>query len=350
MSAIDVLEVKYLPHFAKNFARLTPPARAARKALGIVVLFLIKSHSMRRLLSADAAARPQLHLMDRIQAVYLTLVWLGTIGAVIYWIAIAFIALLGVPAALKISIDDIFAGSAGRPIWILISIALFVIIADAVRRTILEPLDQWAAESFAGVEYQINDKHFLAVPSAILDAIEYARQRGNGPVDLVSFSLGSLLATDVIFPRKKRERVCSQRLAIDNWVTIGYPYDLVRRLLPDYFKRRQEPVVEFRHWINVVVKDDFLATNFTKNDERGIHVLGSDLPIAPDTLLPPFKPEGHVGHAWWDVVKPLRRVVNHRIYWNDEDARAPTCFREVVDKTGWTEEVLAWIKGPTSEQ
>jgi hypothetical protein len=161
-----------------------------------------------------------------------------------------------------------------------------------IRKTFIEPRDQQGVESFAGLEYQLDDKRFLAVPNAILDAIGYARTRGCGSVDLLAFSLGSLLATDAIFPRQKRERVWSPALAIENWITIGYPYDLIYWRRPDYFDRRQNPVVEFRHWINVVVKDDFLGTSFTKDDERGIRVLDSKEVYTPDKPLQPFKPEG----------------------------------------------------------
>jgi hypothetical protein len=313
------------------------------------VLGLIRSRSARRATHATAAAaRPQLGRLDRVQAAWLTFVTLLAIGSVIYWIGIGIIAVFGVPALFDISLDDIrniFDDI--RNIWVVIPIALFLIVAEAIRKTFIEPFDQQGVEAFAGLEYQLDDKRFLAVPNAILDAIGYARNRGYGSVDLLAFSLGSLLATDAIFPRQKRERVWSPPLAIENWITIGYPYDLIHWQRPDYFDRRQNPVVEFRHWINVVVKDDFLGTTFTKGDERGIRVLDSREVYAPDKPLQPFRPEGHVEpDPWWDLIRPLRRAINHRVYWDDEDARAPTCFREVVHKAGWTEEVLTSLTGP----
>jgi hypothetical protein len=54
-----------------------------------------------------------------------------------------------------------------------------------------------------------------------------------------------------------------------------------------------------------------------------------------------------VGKGWHDVFL-LRRAVNHRIYWDVEDSRAPTCFADIIDEkaAGWTSEVLAIMREP----
>lgn len=350
--ALDILEVKYLPRFARRFKALSPLARALR-AFWLLSRSAIDSVCRRRPTLASKADQPQdaLNRLDRIQAVWLTVINLLTIGSVIYWLGIGALTVFGVPAFFGVSFDDILSAfgegrtAEAKSVWMLIVIAVFLVLAAALRKTI-ESWEQVAVESFAAIEYQLDDRRFLAAPNAILDAIDFATKRGYATVDLLSLSLGAVLATDSIFPRRARERVWSPPLAIENWITLGYPYDLIRWSCPDYFAARQPAAVEIHHhWINVVVQDDFLGTLFTKGDGRGIRVHCSDA-RAPDISPKPFKPESRVRAGRRDWFTPLRRAFNHRIYWDDEDVRAPTCFAAFVDAevAGWTTEVLAVVR------
>jgi hypothetical protein len=220
--------------------------------------------------------------------------------------------------------------------------AVFLILAAVLRRSIIEPINLSAIESFSAMEYQLDDSRFLATPNAILDAIDYAKKCGYETVDLLSFSLGSLLSTDAIYPRKKRKQTWSPQLEIENWITIGYPYDLTSWSRPDYFSDRQSAAIDYRHWINVVVQLDFLGTTFSKGDGRGISVKGDANLYAPDVKRE-FKPTNMKSRNCKDWFIPMRRTFNHRIYWDDENARASTCFDQIVDESeaGWTREILA---------
>lgn len=318
---LDVLEVKYLNRFARTFAPLSPLARAAR---ALWVLYRFRRAKLRSSRMATGAEQPGLTPEDRNQARWLDLVALGTIGSVAYWLVIGMAAL-----GFSIVLEEI-AG------WMVIPAALLLVLAEAVRKPFLEPFDRWAIEAFAGAEYQIDDKRFLAVPNAILDAIAYARQRNYGAVDLLTFSLGSLLATDTIFPRGERGPTCAPGLTIDNWITIGLPYDLIRHHLPAYFENRQPPRVRYSNWINVVVQDDFLGTAFRAGDHRGIRVSDVEAPYAPNDPVKPLMLSGYrPSDTKQDRWRPLRRVINHRIYWDDEDARAPSCFDLIVGRAQW---------------
>ncbi len=85
----------------------------------------------------------------------------------------------------------------------IITVTVFLVLAAAFRKVIIEPLEQLAVEVFAFMDYQLDDRRFLAAPNAILDAIDYASKRGYESVDLLSLSLGAVLATDAIFPRRR---------------------------------------------------------------------------------------------------------------------------------------------------
>lgn len=198
------------------------------------------------------------------------------------------------------------------------------------------------------MDYQLDDRRFLAAPNAILDAIDFASKRGYESVDLLSLSLGAVLATDAIFPRHKRSLIWSPQLVIENWITLGYSCSMIQRTYPMYFMNRQPPVVHIRrHWINVAVEDDFLGSTFTENDNKcGICVKQKKDILAPSVNLQ-FKPKSRWKKGnLWDYFIPLRRVVNHRIYWDDEDVRAPTCFDAVItaESAGWKMEVQKCLR------
>jgi hypothetical protein len=345
---LDILEVKYLRRFARRFERL-PPLVRAMKAFWLLVRTAINIGCARRAARTTKANQPQgaPNRLDRIQAVLLQLVTMAAIGSMVYWLVVGAVAVLGVPAAFNVGFD-VLLGAFGtgrtaeaKSVWMIIVIAVFLVLAAALRKTFFESLDRSAVESFATMEYYLDDRRYLAAPNAILDAIDFATKRGYGTVDLLSFSLGAVLTTDAIFPRRVREQVWSPPLAIENWITLGYPYDLTRWSRPDYFDERQPAIVDFRRWINVVVQDDFLGTTFTEGDGRGIRVSHCSHARAPDVNPKPFEPESRVRAGRRDWFVPLRRFVNHQMYWDDEDARAPTCFAALVDAeaAGWTTEV-----------
>jgi hypothetical protein len=268
---------------------------------------------------------------------------LATVGSIAYWLGVGVLAMFGINSF--DSILNVFSPQQAveaKSIWMLMVIAVLLIIATTLQKTLIAPLEQTGVESLTGMEYQLDDSRFLATPNAILDAINVAAQRGYETIDLLSFSLGAVLATDAIFPRRARQQLGAPPLVIENWITLGYPYDLIRWYSPGYFTERQPARVDFHRWVNVVVQDDFLGTKFSEGDGRGIHLNGRSGVRAPD-LNHTFPAEQRVGVGWQDWFRPGHRLVNHRIYWDDEDARAPTCFAGIVDveATGWARGLLA---------
>ena len=349
---LDILEVKYLARFAGRFARLPALARAL-KALWLLLRGAIKIVRTRLARTTKSEQRASAFTpLDRIQATWLNLVVLASIGSAVYWLVVGLVAVFGVPAAFGDSDDGLFelleslGTGKSESLWAMVAIAALFVLAVALQKTFIEALDRFAVESFAVLEYQLDDRRFLAVPNAVLDAIGFAGERGYEKIDLLSLSLGAMLASDAIFPRKARKRVWSPPLAIENWITLGYPFDLIRSSNADYFAKRSPAVVDVRRWINVVVQDDFLGTDFKEGEARGIEVIGADMPRAPNVDVGPLELERWVEQDWRDWFVPLRRAVNHRIYWDDEDARAPTCFSALVDAeaVGWTADVLATMK------
>jgi hypothetical protein len=336
---IDILEIKYLRRFARPVARLTALARAG-KALYITLSYWRKS----RYAKGAAPCAPRLRTEDKKRVRQLKSVSLALAGYLILWVILAAVAGIAVVGAVGVNIEP-------GHVWPVIAIALFAGLAETVRKNLFEPYEPWAAEAFSSAAYQLDDRGFRTVPNAILDGIEYARQRADGPVDLFGFSLGSLLTADAIFPRQQRQQVWSPSLSIENWITAGFPHYFIEADLPGYFADRRGRTVRFEQWLNIVVLGDFLGTDFEQDRERGIHVAGADGPYRPQSVT--FKPEepgeesAQGRTAWWHSLNPKLIARKHRIYWDDQDPRAPTCFGQIADAAGWTQQVAESLGVPS---
>lgn len=345
-TVIDVLEIKYLPRFTRGFAKLPAAARALK---GLWVLCRWVWAKARAVLgpNRDRGERQAggLRPLDKVQARLMAGITIGTIGSVVYWVCVGLAVSFTAPA-FAFSVEDIlgiFSGgnhSAGHSgvhgPWVLVLGAILLIFAESVRKLLIEPLDLWAVDSFSFIDYQLDDRRFMATPSAILDAVEFAKRRGYAGIDLMTFSMGAVLAADAIFPRKARPSLGAPNRTIDHWITIGFPYDLICLSAPRYFSGRSGPLMEVRNWMNIAVPDDFIGTVFTDPPMRGIALEGCGSMRTPDQEELMRDHPRHVAPKWLDCILPLRRTRNHLIYWDDEDACAPTCFSCFVDAVGWT--------------
>jgi len=314
--ALELLEIKYLPRLTRDFARL-PGWRRGLRALGLIWDSVRRARRWRQSAGGGQAAF-RLPRLDRAQALVQSIVSLDIMLALLGWLAIGTLVAWGLGQA-KLE----------APL-----LAAIVAVLATGARTLPQnkSRDQSAVESFSFLDYQMNGEAFLSIPNAVLDTIVLAKQRGCQTVDLLGFSLGSVLAVDTLFARRP---LAAEALPIDNLITIGFPYDLIRSATPDYFENRLPPTLTARHWINVVVKDDFLATPFRPGDGRAI-VLADGTARTPDVSLsaPCDDARWKQPNPVWDWLSP-RRLINHHIYWNDEDPWAPTCFHEVAGRAGW---------------
>jgi hypothetical protein len=350
-TVLEVLEVKYQPRFVGRFARFSPLQRAWM-ALQLLVRSVLASGRARwRARTAHSGQGMLSRRLDRLQWFWLSVVRLLALLSLAYWIFVGAFALF---AGLGFSTADILGaiGATPKPKGTEIKsatiyIAMILVVVTIIRYALIDWLDRLGIEAFAALEYQLDDSRYLAATNALLDGIEFAARRDYGKLDLLSFSFGTIIAADAIFPRRKRNSVWSPPLAIDHWITVGFPYDMVVSYLPGYFSGRQAATIDVRRWINIVAEDDFLSTRFSDGDGRGIRAGGGSHLRAPDLNPTPVDSERRITAGWLDAFILLRRIGNHRIYWDDEDARARTCFDRVVDETaaGWTTEVLAMLSG-----
>lgn len=336
---IDVIELKYLPRLVKWFSDLSPPAQAAW-ALWRTLRYTLRAPwvwARRRLQKdGDAAVEGHLDKLNKAQTRFLGLVKLVSMGAIIYWLLVAAASMLSVNELFNLNSEAVkkwFTWIAPIAVgFALVRLALKDCVDTHVRRAI---------DDYSAGEYYANHRRFAAIPNALLDAVLYTKDQGYGKVDLMSFSLGAVLSADAIHPKDKR--LWSRAPVVTNWITIGYPYDVIEWINPGYFRGRNEEVLTVTTWINVVVEDDFLASDFQQSPQRGIRLAQSGRVRSPDRNVF-FKPERRKERSLLDWFIPFRRVANHSLYWDDQDARASTCFDKVVIEAGWADDLRSMLR------
>lgn len=382
LTVLEFHEVKYVDEYLRRFRDLPPLGRAARALRAVGQFVKRKSCEQHRSppvptdAERDDATRksktvsrsktkarstPEIQrcaegssTLDKWQARSLFFLTTAAIGSVVYWLCVGAIALIGLPALFGDPVAQ-FWGITERPPtpvglteqtidWRHGVVIGVLGLAAALRRPLLADLEEDAVDFFTGIEYQADGRPFGTITSSILDAIIFGETRTPGKVDLLTFSLGTLLAADAIFPPGDRKHAWSPSATAGTWITAGFPYDILRSGLPTYFDNRQPPTVRFDRWMNLVVKYDLLGTHFGASDGRGIRVGLSDTVHAPSHRPEPFSPprKRPVKPRFSDVVFPRRRLVYHRLYWDDEDPRASTCFDQVVEEpdVGWAADML----------
>jgi hypothetical protein len=127
-------------------------------------------------------------------------------------------------------------------------------------------------------------------------------------IQLVSYSFGTLLAYDALFPRTKELQLDSQDLysKVNKLITVGFPYGLINVFLPKYYANRGRNLADGVDisWLNVFLKTDVFATEFllasheplqvTPNDEERVEGPNTSCPVL-DTMLG----GGYLAHTYY---------------------------------------------------
>jgi hypothetical protein len=159
----------------------------------------------------------------------------------------------------------------------------------------------------------------------VLTLLERVSERPEvGPIHLVGFSFGSLVAIDTVYPQSKPPTPRIGRLS--TLVTLGCPFDLVRILLPHYFEQRLGPGDARPHWLNIYDPIDLLGSNFRDDGKvepasRGVEIVGAIEPSCPDLNLP-WNGNQRLGAVTGLMLASLRV---HAQYWG-KDPQADTAL------------------------
>jgi hypothetical protein len=326
---VDIYEVDYVPAFVAPFVH----CNSFERALSAAGVF---GGSFARLRQVSRARSKG--FLDKVQGASLNLLMVFLAAYLLYWCALA---IAGVLAAFGITGTAVLQFGGWKLSTEETALA-FALVAGTAALTRLAThswfakIERSAIEYFALCRYLRNDGPFGACHAIIRDTVVELRRGGYERVDLMAFSLGCLIAGDAIWPRRAGLRATPDK--VDGFATIGYPYDLVRAAYGNYFTGRKAPALTIAgRWWNVTEPEDFLGSNFRDDHlnldpdpASGILHEGGTARPTHNIFFDASARIGKKAASWLDAVWPMRRVVNHRIYWDPADPRGESCFRQLV--------------------
>lgn len=159
--------------------------------------------------------------------------------------------------------------------------------------------------------------------------IEYiAEHENDSKIHIHSYSFGTILAYDLLFPIGNIPSKNSKRM-IEMLITIGSPYEFVKAYYPNFYDNRSLDLQETLQWINVYSISDAFATNFRKDTKIGTSefgLLNSSLkPINLNYEIAPVQSFSIVNFI------TLYHLKIHQHYW-DKSSQGQSCMRMVYNE------------------
>ena len=147
-------------------------------------------------------------------------------------------------------------------------------------------------------------------------------------IHLLTYSFGSIVAIDTLF-RSDQAAYPSYR-RIHSLVTIGSPFDVIYKIWPSYFKKRQK--IDGLHWINIFAPQDVLSSNFLKRTKAKTVRGAKSKSRAADTSSP--------------CVPGL--VPDLNLIYRPTDASDKLGFFDIISFVGLRTHTLYWERGKKS--
>lgn len=170
--------------------------------------------------------------------------------------------------------------------------------------------------------------------------LEHVLEAGPARVDVIAYSLGSMVALDALFPAGGSQAL--RRAKVTSLTTIGCPFDFVRTFWKDYFERR-DASGRVPEWRNVFSPVDLLGSNFANAGGEAAPTHGINAskragkPVAAVGGTPTAVPKKNI---YYDAMN--RRELSlldvltftawqaHTQYWVEGQPDADSCFKVFV--------------------
>ncbi|WP_138431630.1 hypothetical protein [Fodinibius saliphilus] len=142
-------------------------------------------------------------------------------------------------------------------------------------------------------------------------------------IHLLSYSFGSIIALDSLFPNDSP--LVPRFQMVDSLTTIGTPYDFISTYWPEYFNSRMQYDGVPRNWINIYMKSDVFGSNFTDSktgETSGIefhpdYCLDEKSSIAPNVNRLSGPNRSLKDYGWFNRLR-LIGFKTHSQYWEGE--------------------------------
>lgn len=163
-----------------------------------------------------------------------------------------------------------------------------------------------------------------------LDAlIEYiVENEGNPTIHLHTYSFGSIIALDALFPIGTEPSANIQN-NINLLITVGAPYEFIDNYYPNFYTERRDKMTEKIQWINVYSLMDAFASNFRKDNKTGEAKYGimgkKEVPININYEI--ARKEKYNLFSFLT----LKHITMHQSYW-DNSKSGQSCTRLIFNK------------------
>jgi hypothetical protein len=160
---------------------------------------------------------------------------------------------------------------------------------------------------------------------SLLEHIAQAHPAIEG-IELHTYGFGSIIGYDVLFPHggAPSQRIRSK---IRQLITIGSPYDFIKKFYPSYFNRRKRYQLALTNWYNVYSGSDILSSNFRHDGKPG----PATFAIIQGEMLPEninyecIQPDAP---GSWDIFQMYMLKIHNGYWGSNEDATG--CLTSVV--------------------
>jgi hypothetical protein len=167
-------------------------------------------------------------------------------------------------------------------------------------------------------------------------------------VHIISYSFGSILALDALFPPAKSG--IDRFKHIHTLVTIGCPFDMIRTFWANYFDDRHPIPGSLKRWFNVYSPADVIGSNFRTESKDGEQIyqfepkekesdLLNDTSIVTPINIPYLEGPNPKNLSWMDWFM-LVGLQAHACYWEGSGESEVSCFYQIVAKMYQEDDLL----------
>ncbi len=351
-SRVDLYEFDYRDNLVRDFRRRTPLAR------GLVMFSVIVAVAPRFFLSLFRGGKG---LRDQLQMLTMSGIMMAMVAYMVLMVGTGVVTLAQAPALAGLPVPGFVtrllpaaasgekrqtvgtttaAAAAGvRQVTarlLPLAQAMIVVLAALglfTRRSLKEVIATLAVQYVCAANYLRLASRKTAILGQAAALLEHLGERGYRRVHVVSYSFGTLVAMDVLFPHVQP----AARLGlVHSLVTIGSPFDVVRTYWPAYFTGRHRLDGVPARWINLYAPLDVFGSNFRNDADPGPAEQGIGLGDRGDTLLPDVNIPWDVGIQTGRVnlldILTVRGIRIHSSYWSGDEAPEVNCFDFVAGR------------------
>lgn len=321
---VDVYEFDYHHALTGLQARKTP----LQQVLAMAITLLFAFPGLLR-----ALRRPSQRLVDKLQ------VWCGALlfgVIVVYFAALIWTVLSSVlmaPAApwydALVKLEPRFVPQLDTVKTALVTLTL---LALGTRLNLRATLAKVAPALSCSVDYMAAGKRRNQIIGELARLLDYLDEQSGTEyrrVHLLTYSFGSVIALDALFPREVG--VIRRLQRVDGLITIGCPFDFIRTYWPSYFNRRHAGAAP-RRWFNVYCELDIFGSNFLDETSPTRRAQGVNL-IAGEARRPTHDqcvgPTKEQNGSFLDYVR-LIGFRAHSVYWDRDSEQDISCFDPIV--------------------